>query len=319
MAGNQFGIHTQNIDLRLVAIRHDTGQQVGRSTGHGRKFRGDLTARATLGQGESLTTLDKHLMHLLLNRSSLKSNHIVGNNLFQGSKLTLDLLTHLAPLHLIGRKAQTHDTRSRQVGQLQILGQRLLPLFDTLGQERLGQAGRNERAVDNLTQVKASLQAGHHFILHQMLHLEGNTRQRDNHTSLVLEPHTGGGAVGVVQHRTDSRHFGLRTIQRIEGDASLGKHTLNMLSYSLIEAHLAMEKLGQGLLCDVVLRGAKATGQDNHLGALLGTTNRLHDLLAAVANRGLLAHDNAGCIELAGNRHGIGIDNLANENLIANG
>ena len=258
-------------------------------------------------------------MHLLLDRSGLKAHHIVGNKPFQFGKAVFDLLGHHPTLHLVGRKTQANDSCRGEVGQLQIVGQRLLPRLNPLGEDRLGQACRDERAVDNLPQGKACFETRHHLVLHQVLHLVGHPGQRDDDTPLRFEPHAGSCTVGVVQDGAAGRHLGLRTIQGIERDSASREQLLDMRSHRFVVAHRAMKELGEGLLRDVVLRRAETAGEDHDLRLLHGASNRGSDLIGPIADRTLLAHDNSCRVEVLGDGYGVGIDDLSDQDLVADG
>lgn len=173
--------------------------------------------------------------------------------------------------------------------------------------------------MDDLPQREAGLQAGHHLVLHQVLHLERHARQRDDDVPLALEPHARGRAVGVEQHRAARGDHRLRTVEFVELDAAFGEHFLNVPGHPFVVAHVAAEHLREGLFGDVVLRGAESSGDDGHLRAGEGALRGFDDLRAVVADRDFLADHDARRIEVLGDGDRIGVDDLPDEYFVADG
>ena len=196
-------INSQHISLHLIGVCYNTSHKVGRSTSHSREERGNRAARATLRCGERYSTFTHNLVYERLHRSSLKADNVAGDYIVQLVKLRIySLASRLAILLIVCRQTQTYDVGRGQVGQLHPLGQGILPLLNPLGKHRLGQACGNHCAMHVGVEREVSLQAWHNLILHQMLHLEWHTRQRDdNCTVLCLEPHAWRCAVGIEKHR----------------------------------------------------------------------------------------------------------------------
>ena len=243
----------------------------------------------------------------------------MGNDLAQRLELALYFASDALSFHLIGRQAQAYRTRIGQVSQFQVRGQGVFPCFDPLGEHRLGESGGNHRAVDDLPQREMGLQAGHHLVFDQVFHFEGYARQRDDHVPVAFEPHARGCAVGVEQDRAACGNHCLRAVELVEPDAALGEHFLDVLRYPLVIAHFAVEHLCEGLLGDVVLRGAEASRDDGHLRAREGVFHGLDNLCPVVADRDFLADHDAGRIEVFGNGNRIGIHDLSDEYFIADG
>ena len=79
------------------------------------------------------------------------------------------------------------------------------------------------------------------------------------------------------------------------------------------------KQFGQRLFRNIILRGTQAARNDDHLRRLLCPLHGAQDLLPIVANRALLVHNNAGSIQVFGNRDRVRIDNLTDQNLITDG
>ena len=162
-------------------------------------------------------------------------------------------------------------------------------------------------------------QPRHHLVLHQVLHLERHARQRHHDVPVAFEPHARGRAVGVEQHRAACGDHRLRAVQLVELDAPFREHSLHVVRDPLVAAHLAAEHLREGLLGDVVLRGAEAAGDDGDLRSRQGPFDGFDDLRAVVADRELLADHDARGVEVFGNGYRIGVHDLADEYFVADG
>ena len=102
-----------------------------------------------------------------------------------------------------------------------------------------------------------SLQARHNLVLHQVLHLEGYTRQRDdNCAALRLKPHTRRCAVGVEQYRAAVGHHSLTSVKVVERDATTLEQRAHVLAYALILVHRRVENACQRMFGYIVLGGA---------------------------------------------------------------
>ena len=173
--------------------------------------------------------------------------------------------------------------------------------------------------MDNLAEREVRLQTRHHLVLHQVLHLEGYARQRDDHLAAPLEPHAGGRAVGVEEHRAALGYERLAAVEFVEVDAARLEHPPDVLLDRRVDNQPTVEHLGEGLLRDVVLRGAEAARENHDVGLGEAALERFDDLPAVVAYRALLVHDDTRRVEVFGNGYRIGVHNLADENLIADG
>ncbi len=83
---------------------------------------------------------------------------------------------------------------------MEVRGQGIFPVGDLFGQHRFGQTCRDQRAVYDLPQGETGFQTRHYLVGHQVLHFEGDARQRNHDLAVLFEPHAGGRAVGVEKH-----------------------------------------------------------------------------------------------------------------------
>ena len=92
-----------------------------------------------------------------------------------------------------------------------------------------------------------------------------------------------------------------------------------MVGYALILVHTRRKYLCQRMFCDVVLGGAQAACDDYHLTLRKGASECLLDLLGGVANRDFFVYGDTRCVEMFGDADRVGIYNLTDKYLIANG
>ena len=89
-------------------------------------------------------------MYQFLHGGRFVPDDVVGDDFPQCLELPFDLLRNAFALDLIGRQAQPYGARIGQVSQFQVGWQGVFPCFDLCGEHRLGQPGRDHRAVYDL-------------------------------------------------------------------------------------------------------------------------------------------------------------------------
>ena len=129
----------------------------------------------------------------------------------------------------------------------------------------------------------------------------------------------GGGAVGVEEDRAAVGNERLSSVQLVESDAAALEHPFHVVGHAFVDVHPRAEELGQGPLRDVVLRGAQTARDDDDLAVGQRPLQRLYDLCPVVADRALLAHDDAGGIQVFRDGYGVGVDDLSDQDLVADG
>ena len=180
-------------------------------------------------------------MQQLLDCGILVTNDVVGYYVVQLRKFVFDATAFARTIHLVCRESQSDDVRRRKIRQVHLLGQCILPLGNSLGEYRLGDARCDEGAVDDLAQLETLFESRHNFVLHKVDHLERYARQRYDHLVLLLEPHTRCCAVCVVQHGAPFGHHCLRTVQFVEGNTATGEHRADVLRLALVVAHIGVK------------------------------------------------------------------------------
>ena len=173
--------------------------------------------------------------------------------------------------------------------------------------------------MDDLAQREAPAEPRHDLVLHEVLHFEGHARQRDHRAAVAFEPHAGGRAVGVEEHRARRGHEGLRAVQFVVFDAARREHAFDVGGDRLVADHAAAEECGERLLGDVVLRGAQTSGQHDDLRVAERALHGFGDACGVVAHRVLGEHDDARGVEVAGDGDRIGVGDLSDQNLVADG
>ena len=82
----------------------------------------------------------------------------------------------------------------------------------------------------------------------------------------------------------------------------------------------AAEQLGERTFGDVVLRGTEAAGEDRHVAAVHGAAERGDDGVAVVADPiPFSATTMPRRVEVAGDGCGVGVDDLSDEDFVADG
>ena len=200
---------------------------------------------------------------------------------------------------------------------MEVRGQGIFPVSDLFGQHRFGQTCRDQRAVYDLPQGETGFQTRHYLVGHQVLHFEGDARQRNHDFAVLFEPHAGGRAVGVEKHGAARRDERLIAVQAVVFDSARFEHAPHVVGDGLIAYEPGAEELGEGLFRDVVLGGAEAAGQDDYVALVHGPFYGLGNLLALVADRCALPDDDARIVQVTGDRRRIGIHDLPDQDFVA--
>ena len=137
--------------------------------------------------------------------------------------------------------------------------------------------------------------------------------------SVAFEPHSRSRSIGIEEHRAGCRDERLALIEFVVGDAAAFEHPSHMIGDPLIADQFAIEKVGERAFGYIVLRGAEAAREDCHLALRHGPLQGCDDRFAVVAHRLLFVDDDPGIVEVAGNGNGVRIDDLSDEDLVADG
>lgn len=265
----------------------------------------------------SLPTLRQQVVDDLLHGRPLESEDVAGNDALQGGELPVDFVRYALAFDFVGRQAQPHHAGCGQICQVEVRGQGIFPVGDLFGQHRFGQTCRDQRAVYDLPQGETGFQTRHYLVGHQVLHFEGDARQRNHDLAVLFEPHAGGRAVGVEKHGAARRDERLIAVQAVVFDSACFEHAPHVVGDGLIAYEPGAEELGEGLFRDVVLGGAEAAGQDDYVALVHGPFYGLGDLLALVADRCALPDDDARIVQVTGDRRRIGIHDLPDQDFVA--
>ncbi len=280
----------------------------------------DRAARAAFGGGQGLSALlqeatdDQGQIVLAVAEDQVTERVLhalpVGLNLFP------QFLLILSPR----AQPQTYGTEIGQVGQRHIFGQAVLEGLQPLGDVGLPGAGREYGHGAQAVGVEVLiLHPPHHLVLHQVGHLVGDAGHGDEYGLVLFQPQPGGGAPFVGQHLGPGGQAALLAVSGAGGAAVALVELLQPFEGRGVEAQLAAEVVGQHLFGDIVLGGAQAAGHQHEVRLLQGAVEAGHDALPAVGNGKVLQNRDPLLTEGGGQVGGVGIDNLPDENLVADG
>ena len=167
--------------------------------------------------------------------------------------------------------------------------------------------------------VAARLQERADAVLEHRAALQRRAGQHDDEAAVRLKGAAGRGAPVVHEDGAALRqHDLLEVVFGHVGVALFIKPAQARLLF-LVEDELLAEGGGDGLLREIVARGAEAARGDDHVGALLRAADDLLEPAGIVAHDGLPEDVDAELAQQARNVGGVGVDRLAEQQLGADG
>ena len=216
------------------------------------------------------------------------------------------------------RHPQTHQSRRRQVCQLEPVLQPVLPRGQMLRQLRLRHVVHLQHPVLQLQTRILRLQLRHHAPVHQILHLERHARQRNQRLPPLLEPHPRGSPLHIPQHTAPLRQPSLRAVPLIHRQAPVAQQLLQPPQRLPVLHQPHPEILRQHLLRHIILRRAQAPRHHNQIRRPHRIIHRIVNLLPPVRHGQHLHHLHAYLCQPPGNIPRIGIQYLPHQNLVSN-
>jgi hypothetical protein len=156
---------------------------------------------------------------------------------------------------------------------------------------------------------------------HHRLELARRAGQQQDHARSVRYPQSGRAAERVRQHLGAVWHLGLPAIRlrhRIR-QVSRREPFEEMRGDGRILAQRAIEHGGHDLTRHIVVGRTETPAADDEVGTRPRQADRLRELVAIVANDGLVDHLDADTIELIGDEQRVGIDARGRQQLAADG
>lgn len=172
-------------------------------------------------------------------------------------------------------------------------------------------------AVDDKAVAEALQQTWDDLRLHEVEHFVRDAGQRHDHLVRELEPHAWGGAEWVAQGGAALKEHGLAALGRGERKATGAKEGLDVLQGLRILVELGAEEAAEGGLGDVVGGGAEATGDDYRLAEAEAMAEVEEDVVEVVGDGVDATGGDAGLGEQASDGGGVGVGDLADEQLVA--
>ena len=167
--------------------------------------------------------------------------------------------------------------------------------------------------------VGEGLEVGHGPVLEQVAALKGGAGEHEDVDAPLLEGAAGGGAYGVVEHGAVHRQHGLLDVVLRHGPAGLGEEGADGLQNVLMELQLPAEGGADGLLGEVVIGGPQAAGGDDDVRPCLGDIQGVPEPLGVVPHYGVVVDGDAQGAETLGEDLGVGVGDVAQEQLGADG
>ena len=147
------------------------------------------------------------------------------------------------------------------------------------------------------------------------LHLTGHARHQDSTAALLLKPCTGGSAVVVDDLMPLYGHHGLLAVVGGGHPAGAGKITGDLLPLALVKDQRIAIAGGNGLLGQVVCRGAQTAGEYQQVTAVLCLVDKVRQPPLIVADGALPLDRNAQLSKLPAQVLGVGVEDVAEQQL----
>ena len=196
---------------------------------------------------------------------------------------------------------------------------RLEQLAERLVEVALADADRLEGARDDHFAGAELHQARRDLRLPHPLQLRGRAGHGDDDAAVLLHPPAGGGAARVGDRAGGGDEHRLLDVALREAEAAGGEEGAQPLLHLFVHVHLLVQAEGDRLAGEVVLGGAEAAGDEDEVGALVGAAYRLRQALEVVADGGNVVHVDAHGRQADGEVLRIGVEDLAEQYLRANG
>ena len=147
------------------------------------------------------------------------------------------------------------------------------------------------------------------------LHLVGDTGHKDGTVAVLFEPRAGGSAVVVDDFMALGGDHRLFAVVGGRLAAGAGKVAGDLVPLGLIEGQLIPEAGGNGLLGQVVCRGAEAAGKDQQVAAALSLVDEIGQTAMVVADGALPLDRDAQIGQLPAEVLGVGVEDVAEKEL----
>ena len=191
---------------------------------------------------------------------------------------------------------------------------------EQFGEARFGVApGAQDPALDHGGEPGASLQIGQHGAQHHGAHLVGHAGDGIDHLGAGRADQARGGAGHLGNHRCALRHVRLAQVVRRHRAPACGEQGADPLR-DLFAAHQRhTQDLGDRLAGDIVLGRTETAAQDHRIAALERLPDAGNDAPVVVADLALEVRIDPGKRQLAPDPGRVGVDDLAEQQLRADG
>ena len=151
-------------------------------------------------------------------------------------------------------------------------------------------------------------------------HLKGRPRQHEHMGALCLKGTAGGRSHRVVKNDAVRREFRLLAVVLRHGQVHVpGKIRPDALQHILPQHQRLAEGGADSLLCQIVIGGSKTAGGNDDVRPIAGNVQRGPEPLRVIAHHRVPEHVHAHGGQRPGNVPGIGVGDVAEKQLRANG
>ena len=168
---------------------------------------------------------------------------------------------------------------------------------------------------DGLGEVEFPAQVGDYLVGEEPLELEGDAGQGEHYAARVFDDEGRGGAVGVIDDDGALRDVGQALVVGGHDEAPALEAALELLDKARFEDEPPAGGVGDYLSGQVVLGRAESAPGDDDVGAVEGVGDDLFHAARVVADHGLVEEVDAEVGEALGHPCGVGVDDLAEQEL----
>ena len=307
------GVDAEELHLHLVRIDDDAAEKDAGGAGRVRHQVAHEAAGAALGHGDRLAALDEAVhgvgLDIIAVNAVGKDAELVAHALDPRGDHGLGLGLR-AGLRRDAHEALPFLGVRREGGVRHLIHQiAQLILHRALADAEDAHVVREDEAV------RARLEQRADAVLEHRAALERRAGQHDDQAAVRLEGAAGGGAPVVDEDGAALRQHDLLEVVFGHVGVALFVEPAQARFLLLVQDELFAEGGGDGLLREIIARGAEAARGDDHVRPLLGAADDLLETAGIVAHDGLPEDVDAELREQARDVRGVGVDRLAEQQL----
>ena len=316
--------HAEQVELHPAGVRDDRADEAVARAGYTGEPGADQPAGHRFGEPDREPSVPQQLEHDRLHRVVVDAEHDRPEDSSRSRRSTgratavaasddgaLAVRRTLIPSHPLARKARVGvpSASSRSMSGIEPLVEPAL----ALAPHPQHPAGDHRRLAGPPAQV------GQHGALEHLLHLVGHAGHGVDDPIAHRADQPGRGAARLGDHRRPVGHHRLAKVAFGHRSAPGCEHVSDRLGHRLVGAKLDPHHLGDRLTGDVVVGGAEPAAHDHRVGLFEGPPQRSHDAVEVVTDLPLGQRVDAVGGELLPDPRRVGVDDLAEQQLGADG